>query len=1309
MRSKYFIALALILVELALPNFIWAEDPDHPRLLLTNSVAQDIWSRIISSDPALDPADSMWAKLQTEAEYSISGSDPNLFSTFYQYREIEKLALVSLLLRQSTSPDSIQLGEAFIDSAIALCEREIIADTTLDNAWNKFKAIHRVKALTLTYDYGYSRLTETQKTEFEDSILRNLFKGAPGQQSVYYQFIRSEHAHQNNHGAFWATAVLYGAIALKGEVDTTNNEFSYRFCPPDSAQDKIELVKGWMFTNQDNYLKRMFGQDGACVEGLNYGFCNLMLTFEALQAFSAWEDTTWFDHPDHPHIKNRLSKFDDWITYEMLPDPESYTSPNYGWPKVSMNMLNDTWNWGDGWDPGEPIFRMLGLAGLYNQDLGVWAFQKTRVLIKYLNNPYTTGTESSDLLTAADWIVALANYEQMSAGDPEQLSKSAYFRDRGLIYWRTGWQSDDIQFAFECAPALNKNIVPGEIIYSDKHDQSDKNSFTLYAYQEPFVIDYGYPPKEAVSNEGNSTNENNYIVIDGNGEGVYQGYLTNGRIVNQISGSFASWVHGDAEDAYDKLLFGDSNDNPDSVYLEDDPILDGINWYINPVYHADRHVQFIREDESIPPYFVIADDIQKDDDTHLYEWLVQTSTQNTINTTSNPVRIYRTAYPDRYLDIYVTSPPSYSDSVEYVTNTAYFDSLGPIGGQKSVDIELRRLRIKKSNVVNPYFHMILYPHKSGLEAPSNWDTLSVTGGSVAEISWQNYADYSIFTHGDSISGDTVSTDALLSLVRKHTTQDQITRFIMSEGSQLTFQETLLVDLYGSAGTVVNSGAEVDMYGQSIVDFKVYAPEAQTTNLNDAPVSFYKSGNYVTAILDHITENTTWESNSTVIIEKNLVVDPGVTLIIEPGVVVKFAQSTNLQIDGILQAKGSPSDSIRFTAINTTKKWSRILFTNSSVDSLCILQNCLVEHANTGILCNSSSPDTIANISIRQCENGIRCENSSSPQILSPMMNDGTVAFGISCTEQSNPVINSPFLFGNGAFYTQGIHIYNSHPEIHGGTISNFARGIDICGGDPDIRDVELFNNTECGIACNWYEDQPPEGLLCASCSAYVAYNTITDNKYGIRSKNASPAIFRNKILGNDSVGVWCSGTATPNLGVDATPDSGYNEICNDLLNVYSECSGTVKAENNWWEQTPPDTNKLYGSIDYIPYLFQSPDSIPPTRITDLTSTLVDSCIALQWTAVSTDTTGKSDPVPFYFVYRDTIAGFFPEPSDSIAVETTTVYLDCGVVGDASVNYYYSVRAVDYGYNFSSASNQVGEFDKSLTEKGGDEFPWPPDE
>ena len=42
-------------------------------------------------------------------------------------------------------------------------------------------------------------------------------------------------------------------------------------------------------------------------------------------------------------------------------------------------------------------------------------------------------------------------------------------------------------------------LVEGDTVFSDKHDQSDKNSFTLYAYGEPFIIDYGWVSTDTVS------------------------------------------------------------------------------------------------------------------------------------------------------------------------------------------------------------------------------------------------------------------------------------------------------------------------------------------------------------------------------------------------------------------------------------------------------------------------------------------------------------------------------------------------------------------------------------------------------------------------------------------------------------------------------------------------------------------------------------------------------------------------------------------------------------------------------------------
>jgi fibronectin type 3 domain-containing protein len=67
------------------------------------------------------------------------------------------------------------------------------------------------------------------------------------------------------------------------------------------------------------------------------------------------------------------------------------------------------------------------------------------------------------------------------------------------------------------------------------------------------------------------------------------------------------------------------------------------------------------------------------------------------------------------------------------------------------------------------------------------------------------------------------------------------------------------------------------------------------------------------------------------------------------------------------------------------------------------------------------------------------------------------------------------------------------------------------------------------------------------------------------------------------------------------------------------------------------------------------------------------------------------------IYRDILADFQPEPNDSIAATTDTVYTDDspGVTKDTDIHYFYAVRAADAGGYKSDGSNVVGEFDRSL--------------
>src|SRR5258708_8267226 len=65
-------------------------------------------------------------------------------------------------------------------------------------------------------------------------------------------------------------------------------------------------------------------------------------------------------------------------------------------------------------------------------------------------------------------------------------------------------------------------------------------------------------------------------------------------------------------------------------------------------------------------------------------------------------------------------------------------------------------------------------------------------------------------------------------------------------------------------------------------------------------------------------NTTWTlANSPYIVVDTVVVFPGITFTIEPGVTVKFADGKYMEVRGALIAAGTVADSITFTSNSAT--------------------------------------------------------------------------------------------------------------------------------------------------------------------------------------------------------------------------------------------------------------------------------------------------------------------------------------------------------------------------------------------------------
>jgi hypothetical protein len=125
----------------------------------------------------------------------------------------------------------------------------------------------------------------------------------------------------------------------------------------------------------------------------------------------------------------------------------------------------------------------------------------------------------------------------------------------------------------------------------------------------------------------------------------------------------------------------------------------------------------------------------------------------------------------------------------------------------------------------------------------------------------------------------------------------------------------------------------------------------------------------------LSTNTTWtRAQSPFIVTSTIQIPAGITLTIEPGVVVRFEAAQGLQVSGTLVARGTPSARILLTSTQaqvTAGFWSHVSFLDSSSDSILdaggawvggsVLEHVIVEGAGA----SGSDPDTITSATPRR--------------------------------------------------------------------------------------------------------------------------------------------------------------------------------------------------------------------------------------------------------------------------------------------------------------------------------------------------------
>jgi len=253
----------------------------------------------------------------------------------------------------------------------------------------------------------------------------------------------------------------------------------------------------------------------------------------------------------------------------------------------------------------------------------------------------------------------------------------------------------------------------------------------------------------------------------------------------------------------------------------------------------------------------------------------------------------------------------------------------------------------------------------------------------------------------------------------------------------------------------------------------------------------------------IAEDTTWTpAQSPYIITTDCSVDSGITLTVEPGVVVKFGTGLSLTVYGSLRAMGTESNPITFTSNRpqpAAGDWSTIRFTAAPSESLT-MRYCVVEYAVNGI----TVYHTVARVIV---ESSYLSNNSHS---------------GMHIGDPSNVLVRASSLMFNGAHGISITGLATSGVTLIDNNISfNNGKGINLLteSYSPTMPGY-ISNLTFSGNLISFNKNNGIRLFKYATIDAFVNEITISDNNISSNGEDglqifSSGTIFDVRVSGNN--------------------------------------------------------------------------------------------------------------------------------------------------------------------------------------------------
>ena len=363
----------------------------------------------------------------------------------------------------------------------------------------------------------------------------------------------------------------------------------------------------------EDYYTYQFSPEGMSTEGMNYTLGQSEYNFAFLIAMARRGDKNLFTHP---HVK----AMPDWFMHTLSPNPKAlwYTGGDTG----SISLL--------------PWTLVMVMKYFYPTD------QRLDYLLA--NSLPDTLKETPDIVAFVCCNDPDKTAEQYNGTPSINMPLTYYSPLRGAFITRNRWNREAVKFSLEGRTDT----------YFISHDHSDRGHFSLSAHGREWVVD-GFRSTES--------KYHSVICIDGRGQGYFATPASWLGFVNKPEATFGildtkycydwlwlkspvadlmsghkvatKWENGVYRDVANKLFQYYPNEQPERDPLENVALYYSENLKGNPlIWHEDswpmrlKHypVQYAYRTAGLikgkHTYALVIDDIKKDDDEHLYEWIM---------------------------------------------------------------------------------------------------------------------------------------------------------------------------------------------------------------------------------------------------------------------------------------------------------------------------------------------------------------------------------------------------------------------------------------------------------------------------------------------------------------------------------------------------------------------------------------------------------------------------------------------------------------------------------------------------------------